>query len=300
MSKRPNLPKFKFPNSKSIDMKKTVIPFFMLLLPLLALTQSATIMMDSRAEEALPLDGVVERKVRTEKRVLDYPPIRENDLLWEKRVWQLIDTREKANLTFRYPKKYFFDILTDGIKQGAIKAYSPESDGFTFPLNQQEALKDLVRVDTIPIVDPYTLEESIQIVENVLDPETIIRYRIKEDWYFDKTYGALRVRILGIAPMITEKDDFGNIKYERPLFWVYYPDCREWLSRFTYYNDKTDAGPMSWEDLFEMRHFASYIVKESNVHDERLEDYLSGIDRLMESDRIRQKIFNYEHDLWSY
>jgi hypothetical protein len=57
---------------------------------------------------------------------------------------------------------------------------------------------------------------------------------------------------------------------------------------------------MTWEDLFEMRFFASYIYKESNVYDRRLQDYLSGVDLLLEADKIKQEIFNFEHDLWSY
>ena len=61
-----------------------------------------------------------------------------------------------------------------------------------------------------------------------------------------------------------------------------------------------DASPITWEDLFEMRFFSSYIFKESNVHDRRIEDYLTGVDQLLEADKIKQEIFNYEHDLWSY
>jgi gliding motility associated protien GldN len=277
-------------------MEKTVLLLMSLLLPLWSIGQENRMMVKSAAA---PLDGVVEKKIRSEKRVLTYPHLRENDLLWEKKVWRLIDTREKMNLAFRYPETPFFQILINGIEQGAIQAYSPESDAFEYPMGQKEVLKELVTVDTLPIYDPITMEPSLQVVENHLDSEKVIRYRIKEVWYFDKKHGSLKVRMLGIAPMIVEEDENGNFKYERPLFWVYYPDCREWLARHDYYQEGNDHRQMSWEDLFEMRRFASYITKESNVHDERLEDRLSGIDRLMEADRIQQEIFDYEIDLWS-
>ncbi|KAA3635704.1 MAG: gliding motility protein GldN, partial [Bacteroidetes bacterium] len=55
----------------------------------------------------------------------------------------------------------------------------------------------------------------------------------------------------------------------------------------------------SWEDLFEMRMFSSYIMKESNVHDRRLSGYLSGRDLLLESRLIEQELFNREQDVWS-
>lgn len=278
-------------------MEKSVLLFIICLLPFWSYSQENLL---NDAESARPLDGIVEKKIRQEKRVLDYPSLRENDLLWEKHIWRLIDTREKMNLAFRYPGRHFFDLLVDGVEQGKIKAYSPESDDFSYPMSQQDVLQDLVQMDTVIVYDPITLEPTLQIIENHLNPEKIVRYRLKEVWYFDKKHGSMKVRILGIAPMIVEEDENGNFKYERPLFWVYYPDCREWLARHEFYNEGNDHRQLSWEDLFEMRRFASYITKESNVLDERLQDRLSGLDRLMESDRIKQEIFNYESDLWSY
>ena len=279
-------------------MKKTVLIFSLLITYLYSSGQDLGLA--ATASDQLPLDGIVVRKVRTEKRTLAYPELRENDLLWEKRVWRLIDTREKINLPFRYPEQYFFDILVEGIRDGEITAYSAESDAFQYPLEQEDALKDLVTIDTLPIIDPVDLETYFQVVENHLDPEDVNRFRVKEVWYFDKTHGTLKVRILGIAPIITETDEFGNFKYERPMFWVYYPDCRNWLAKHLYFEDDNDSQVLSWEDLFEMRRFSSYITKESNVRDERLQDQFSGIDRLMQSEQIRQEIFNFEHDLWSY
>ena len=278
-------------------MKKTVFLSVLFLLPLLAATQENILTL---AEPDRPLDGVVEKSIRQGKRVLDYPALRENDLLWEKRIWRLIDTREKINLCFRYPGENFFEVLIKGIENGAIKAYSPESDAFDYPMAQQDVMNELVTTDTVPVYDPGTLDVTLQVIENHLDPQKVVRYRLKEVWYFDKKHGSLKVRILGIAPMIVEEDEQGNFKYERPLFWVYYPDCREWLARHEFFNEGNDHQQMSWEDLFEMRRFASYITKESNVHNERLEDQLSGLDRLMESERINREIFNFENDLWSY
>ena len=57
----------------------------------------------------------------------------------------------------------------------------------------------------------------------------------------------------------------------------------------------------SWEDVFEARYFNSYIIQESNVLDRRIDGYLtSGRERLLEAERIKQEIFNFEQDLWSY
>ena len=155
-------------------------------------------------------------------------------------------------------------------------------------------------VDTVSTIDPITYDEVFQVVRNEVNPEDVKRFRLKEIWFFDTESSTMQVRILGIAPLIEEFDDNGNFKYERPMFWVYYPHAREMLARERVFNVGNDASPMSYEDLFEMRFFSSYIYKESNVFDRKLDDYLSGVDLLMESDRIRQEIFNFEHDLWTY
>ena len=96
------------------------------------------------------------------------------------------------------------------------------------------------------------------------------------------------------------RDDNGNFRYEQPLFWVYYPYAREILGRERVFNIGNDASPLTWEDVLEMRFFSSYIFKASNVFDRRIKDYLSGVDILMEADKIKNEIFNMEHDLWSY
>lgn len=85
------------------------------------------------------------------------------------------------------------------------------------------------------------------------------------------------------------------------MFWVYYPQARELFARNRVFTmgGNTNA-TISWEDLFEMRYFASFIIKESNVYDRRIEDYARGVDALWESDRIKNGIFNFEHDLWQY
>jgi hypothetical protein len=46
--------------------------------------------------------------------------------------------------------------------------------------------------------------------------------------------------------------------------------------------------------------FQSYIVKETNLYDREIDSYKAGVDALLESERIKEKIFNFEHDLWSF
>jgi len=247
-----------------------------------------------------PLDDIVEKRIIDERMVLPYQPLREADIFWEKRIWRVIDIREKMNLPFAYPEMPFFSILMDAAVNGDITVYSTEDDKFSAALPADEVATMGATADTVITFDPETYEEQIQVVRNELNPEDVNRFRVKEVWFFDEQTSTMQVRVLGIAPMIDVKDENGNFRYEKPMFWVYYPESREILARHKVFNSMNDAAPMTWEDLFEMRFFSSYIMKASNVHDFRLQDTYSGVDRLLEADKIKQEIFNFEHDLWSY
>ena len=246
------------------------------------------------------IDGVVEKKLVVDHRVLPYDHVREADILWEKRVWRVIDVREKMNKTFSYPERPFFSILLDAAVNGDITVYSTEDDKFTIPLTPEEVASKGTVTDTIVAFDIETYEERIEVTRNEINPDDVKRFRIKEIWYFDEESSEMRVRILGIAPLKDVTDDEGVFLYEDALFWVYYPHAREVLAKERCFNIGNDASPLSWEDIFEFRYFASYIFKESNEFDQRLGDYLSGIDILYEGEKIKNEIFNWEQDLWSY
>ena len=254
------------------------------------------------ADADAPIDDVVARTLMSERRVMPYDQPREIDILYSKYVWRVIDVREKMNQPFMYDENPLIKILMDAAQKGNITVYSEEDDKFKHKLTTEEVSQIGASTDTVTIFDPETYEEKIQVVRNEINPDDIKRFRIKELWWFDRETSQLRVRILGIAPLYEKKGTDGLVQYETPLFWVYYPSqtTRELLSRHQVFNENNVATPMTWQDLFEARIFSSYIFKGSNVHNRRLQDYLSGTDLLMEGEKIKQEIFNWEHDLWQY
>lgn len=256
---------------------------------------------DTLPELPAQKDDILVRTPRAEYRLLPQPTLREGDILYEKRIWQVIDTREKINHPFRYPGKELITILMDAAFNQKITIYSAETEDFSQPVVATEVTAFLSNRDTVSVLDPTTGEEYLQIVNNAFDPEVVVRYRLKEVWYFDAQYSVMRVQILGIAPLVTEYDNAGRIKWEKPLFWVHFPESRKFLSEHHFFNPfSNDRKVMTWEDLFQMRLFNSYITKEGNVYNRRLQDYLSGQDLLLASEKIKQAQINYEHDLWSY
>ncbi|MBN8683028.1 MAG: gliding motility protein GldN [Chitinophagales bacterium] len=252
-------------------------------------------------ESEAPVDGVVRKEIMGERRVLPYQPVRESDIMWEKYIWRIVDVREKMNLPFVYPEDPFFKILSDAASKGDLPVYATDNDKFTKRMSTDDVLSMLSKTDTVVTFDPETYEEKIKIVHNDINWEDVKRYRLKEVWFFDKETSTMQVRILGIAPLIDVKDNDGNFRFERPMFWVYYPQARELMAQHRVFaaGGNTNA-TVSWEDYMEMRFFASFIYKESNVYDRRLENYLQGVDLLMQSDKIKNDLFNREHDLWQY
>jgi gliding motility associated protien GldN len=246
------------------------------------------------------IDGIYEENLISSRPPLQYDHIREADVFWEKRIWRVIDVREKMNQAFIYPELPFINILLEAAQESRITIYSAIDDKFSTPLNENEAKTMGVSIDTTVVYDPLTFKPKTVITKNILNWEDIKRFRIKEVWFFDEETSTMQVRILGIAPLREVYDDQGNFKYEQPMFWTYYPELRKILAGKEVFNPLNDAARMSWEDILEMRYFSSYIYKESNIHDRRLQDYLSGVDILLEADKIKNEVLNFEHDLWSY
>jgi len=251
-------------------------------------------------EEDTPRDDIYDRDIIKERKLLRYDHIREADVFWEKRIWRIIDVREKMNKHFTWPELPFINIILDAAMEDQIQLYSTIDDKFKTELEVDEVSSMGTSVDTIITFDPDTYEEKIKVVRNDLNWEDIKRFRLKEVWFFDEETSMMLVRILGVAPLKEEYDDNGNFKFEYPMFWAYYPDCRELFSRNEAFNPMNDAQRMSWEDILEMRYFSSYIMKESNVYDRRIQDYKSGIDILFEAEKVHKGIQNFEHDLWTF
>ena len=243
------------------------------------------------------LNDIVDRRLTTTERVLPHPGLREADVFWQKRTWQLIDTREKKNLAFRYPELPFFSVLQRGLQSGELTAYT--DDTFVRPYTQQDIEGMLVTRDTIAVPNEKTYVMEYIPVENELNVDDIQRFRISEMWYFDSQTSQLRVRILGIAPLREEYDENGNFLYEAPMFWVHLPSARAHLAQHEVFVGGNEAARYSWDDLFEQRRFASVIYKENNLRGDRLQDRYSGRDRLLAAERIRMEIFNWEQDRWS-
>ena len=258
-------------------------------------------------QPSLRKDGVIDR-VPHNNYLTPWQPIRETDVLWKKRVWREIDTRQKQNYPFRYPgDEYsgggmYIEIVLNAIKTGKITAFSDER--FTIPLSYEDIQKSLVgEPDTIYVEDPITGQLEMRIIQKEFNPDNVTKFRLKEDWIFDRKVGRMVCRILGVSPFMDKYSPESNIyQGSFPMFWVYYPDIREAHVKYEVYNPENDVFRMTWDDFFEKRMFSSFVVKSTfnNPSMNDIKSYKEGIYRLYESEKIKETIFNKEHDLWVY
>lgn len=253
-------------------------------------------------------DGIYDKENSTNRRFIPYTHLREADVSWEKRVWRRLDMREKQNQQLYYPiepvasRISFAQLLIKYILTGDIKAFKDEE--FLIPLELSSVRKSIVLQEDSADVEEFDkdgnsfmvkkpgLTDSTWIYENFTSLE------LKEDWFFDKQKSVLEVRILsmGVNVLKPKKEDLGPFN----LFWVYFPACRPYFAKHEVYNAKNDAERRTFEDIFWKRQFASTAYKETNVFDREIERYSKGIDALLESDRIKNDIFRWEHDLWHF
>lgn len=259
------------------------------------------------AQTEPPLDGVYQKVHIAESKVTRYASLREADVMYSKRIWRKIDLREKINLPLSYPKSKLIDVIMDAVIAGELPAYSPVSSGpqddgdeFKVPMTPEEVAAIGARTDTIDVEDPITGEVRKEITNTTLNRDDVVAYRIKEDWVFDKQRSIFEPRIIGIAPIILLRNSTGEVMGETPIFWVHFEQARQVLANAEVFNRFNDGQRFSFDDLFVQRMFNSYIIKESNVYNRRIQDYVTGLDALQEAQRVKDELILYEHDLWEF
>jgi gliding motility associated protien GldN len=264
-------------------------------LPLAMTFFGATLQEAVVAQRRLTLDPP-ENPCHRDTIVVPDAPLREADVMWAKRVWRLIDAREKANLSLAGIRGSqdgcyaLWDVITAALREGLLKAYDPgpqgHDDGFTQEFTSTQVIRLLNALDSAgaPL---YTAA-------------TITRYQIKEDWIFDKQRSVLRAYIIGIAPMREIRGSDGELRGYAPLFWLYYPRCRPLFAEWLVPNSGNDKARPSFEALFRSRHFTSQVVRVSEITGDPRRRTLIGIDAQLEGARLDQELRKFEQDLWHY
>ncbi len=271
---------------------------------------------------------------------LEYGYVDDRDILMGKTVWEIIDLSERINFPLYFPvdtanigsdRRSLYDVLTKAIRNGEITEVYSDSYFNTkktfkdikaslmhISLSNEgrEQLNVLGLNDTFKDLNPDQIsnEEAEKLVSNGISNEYILKsdltaqdvtqYKIKGYWYFDKRQSELKYRLLGICPVTPDVYTMNSEEKDYiELFWVFFPSSRDVLHESKAFNDKNSAMPVSFDQILNSRHFNAVIYQEENVYGDRaIVGYMkdNAQNQLLESERVKEKIRDFEEDMWNY
>lgn len=248
---------------------------------------------------------------------LAYGFIDDRDILWSKTIWEIVDLDERINFPYYYPtdtlnlgpdRRSLFHVLKKNLRNGKIKEVY-DDDYFQSKLTYQEILDKLVAIDTLEAgIEQLNAGEELDpqyINRRTITAAEIRQYRIKGTWYVNKRLGELKYRLLGIAPVAPDVYTLDLPEEEQDLvelFWVWFPDARKSLNASKVFNNRNSSQPITYDHMLNSRRFNSLIYKEENVYEDRkIEEYIfeDALKQLLESERVKSVIRDFEQDLWN-
>ena len=249
--------------------------------------------------------------IKADKKSIQYPEVDDTDVLWSKVVYEFIDLNEKLNFQLLFPvndeqytstRKSLWKIIRENVENGTIdEVFDVRNDNFlnSNKITGTEKIKDFYGSKFTPGDSrPQTYATS----------SDITGYKIKGVWFFDKKHSEMKYRLLGIQPVGRNLKESGK---EQGYFWIWYPSIRDILSNHMVFNDKNNNNRISFDDLLVNRRFSSYIYKYDNVYGDRtIRDYIRQrngesnrqyqLRLIMESERIKKEILDFDVDMWGY
>ena len=295
-----------------------------------SLSFSQTVVGNGESKERM--NNVYDRSQHLTREVVPLSHLREADVMWSRKIWREIDLRQKINHPLYYPQE---DVITDetldrdnlfkalykaaiGNGEVSIDVYDAKNDDEFITLLTPQELEIKIEGEEVPIYykskDIYTQgEDSLDLNGNKIIKEygrdknkitqsDIVKWRIKELWFFDKQRSVMDVRIIGLCPLVQDRNESDQLTGKfTGLCWFYFQDARKVLKNSQAFNlVGNEAENKTFEDIFMKRMFSSTITKQGNVYNRKIDQYMIGLDALLEAESIKAEIFNIEHDLWEY
>jgi hypothetical protein len=192
--------------------------------------------------------------------------LRQRDVYLESRLWRDIH-KDNNPLLFSSP---FADTLFRHVLADSIAVYADED-----------------------FLSPIPREEIARLA--ALDHFDVVQYKLKEDWFIDRTRGCCTFRPLGICPVLIPRNSKRGETIH--LGWLYFPDLRALLAAQPVADNSGVAANL--DDVFWYRKFASIIYRETNVYDKPIETPVKTEKQAMlEAERIALSLVEWEHYYW--
>ena len=298
-------------------------------LVLLIISSVNVVAQPTHSSDWMPPTGFPYAKVNMSsvRKPVTLPVVNESDVVYERIIWRRIELKEKINQKFYYPgvetpnRQSLASVLFNAMQQ--VSVYDDEEDptGPNFKGTPFEGAYTLIAFQDDEFTKPYHNIEDIPIFRSRtaltgitdslgrqtydtlrVEPRDVLSYMLKEVWFFDKKRSQWDVRILGICPEYRIKRNIGERPYEyyEQNVWFSFPQARYYLCNKICYNPHNDVDQWTYDDIFLMRMFNSYIVKERNLQDRMISEYAHGLDAILEAERIKKDLIDFESQLWEY
>lgn len=272
-------------------------------------------LLNAKIPEEIGLKSAAQLNADNDK-PLEYGYVDDRDVLMGKTVWEIIDLSERINFPLYFPidtanigsdRRSLYDVLTKAIRNGEISEVYSDSY-FNTKKSYQDIKASLTRIDTTDAgkeqINAGIAISPEYIVKQDLTSQDVTQYKIKGYWYFDKRQSELKYRLLGICPITPDVYTMNSEEKDYiELFWVFFPASRDVLHKAKSFNDKNSAMPISFDQILNSRRFNSVIYQEENVYGDRdIKSYMkdNAQNQLLEAERVKEKIRDFEQDMWNY
>ena len=285
--------------------------------PLAAVLQPAV--KDSLPADSLPpMDGYYRNEMYTNAKAFNYPAIDSRDVRFYKRVWRDIDINDPKNSLFNTPGATLAETVLEGLRTGKLTAYEPSATNsdstFAKRINMRNALSRFQDSTMVDQFDSNGNKIGSKMVLNDFNPASITKFRTKEDIYFDKKRSMVVTRIIGIAPLKAIMAA-GTSVGEAPVFWLYFPQCRDFFATKDVSDPDRNLYDTSLDDIFVQRKYTSTIVRATGSSNFRTTSQIAanavpGVtaadalnadkDKAATSKEIETKIQSFKDKTWNY
>lgn len=267
-------------------------------------------------------------------------PIHEADQLYATRVWRRVDLREKQNKPFFSENRQITKVIIDAVMNGTLYPYT--NDSLNTRMSKEQFIENLtIPTDDVgPTEDEIAMgfgqenkdsgwgdawgdsgtsqgegAEGTQTGTNnataasegplLFTPRDVTVLEIMEDVIFDKHRGRQYYDIQAVT-MVLPPENFPETGLLRQVASFKYTDLvrvfEENPEAAVWVNPQNTAKHLNLKHAFDLRLFASRIVKYSNPDDEYIIDMVDGERRqaLLKSMNYEYEMLEREHQLWEY